>query len=192
LLFGVLFGTIYLVVLSLYAYVALQRGSANLTGINGFNPNLLNGFRSFSASIAGNLSAVVEGSLEYFLTLFLLRALLRKPWLAAIAFVVAWVLVTLLLTNVGSLPPLSFVFLIGLWTLTLSLLVFIMLRFGFFALIVTTFVLNSVTSAFLTSDFSAWYGQSSLAVLFVVGAMAVWGFRLSLASRALFKPPLQA
>ena len=56
---------------------------------------------------------------------------------------------------------------------------------GFFALVVAVFVLDSMINSFLTTDFSAWYGQSSLAIVILIGAMALWGFRLSLGSRPL-------
>jgi hypothetical protein len=49
-------------------------------------------------------------------------------------------------------------------------------------------VLDSMIGTFLTTDFSAWYGQSSLAIVLLIGAMAVLGFRLSLGSRPLFSP----
>ena len=72
--------------------------------------------------------------------------------------------------------------------LLFSLLVFIILRFGFFALVVAIFVLDSLIACFLTTDFSAWYGQSSFAIVIVIVAMALRGFRLSLGSRPLFSP----
>jgi hypothetical protein len=63
-----------------------------------------------------------------------------------------------------------------------------MLRFGFFALVVALFVLDSLTGCFLTTDFSAWYGQSSLAIVILIVVMALRGFRLALGSRPLFSP----
>jgi hypothetical protein len=74
------------------------------------------------------------------------------------------------------------------WTLLFALLVFVILRFGFFALVVAVFVLDSLIACFLTTDFSAWYGQSSFAIAIVIVAMALRGFRLSLGSRPLFSP----
>jgi hypothetical protein len=72
--------------------------------------------------------------------------------------------------------------------LLFSILVFIMLRFGFFTLVVALFVLDSLSACFLTTDFSAWYGQSSWAIVILIVAMALRGFRLSLGSRPLFSP----
>jgi hypothetical protein len=80
----------------------------------------------------------------------------------------------------------SHLYLAVLYTVVYILRVFTLLRFGFFALIVTVFVLDAMAGSFFTTDFSAWYGQSSLLVVILIGAMAIWGFRLATASRPLF------
>ena len=55
---------------------------------------------------------------------------------------------------------------------------------------VALFVLDSLATCFLTTDFSMWYGQSSFAVVILIVAIALWGFRLSVGSRPLFSPQL--
>jgi hypothetical protein len=50
-------------------------------------------------------------------------------------------------------------------------------------------VLDSMAGTFLTTDFSAWYGQSSMAIAILIAAMALCGFRLSLGSGPLFGSP---
>jgi hypothetical protein len=181
LLFGVLFGLIYLLAFALYAYVGMRSGNP---AFGEFNIVQLNGFRGFSHMIPLYLLDGVAGSLLYFLTLFVLRALLRKQWLAAVIWVAAWTIVRMLPVNPGPLP--WYLSLIAYQVLTRVVVVFVMLRFGFFALVVTIFAVDAIDLAFLTTDFSAWYGTSSLAVLILIAAMALWGFRLSLASPPLF------
>jgi hypothetical protein len=45
----------------------------------------------------------------------------------------------------------------------------------------------------LTTDFGAWYGESSLVVVAVVSALALWAFRASLGGQPLFSAhPLKA
>ena len=66
-----------------------------------------------------------------------------------------------------------------------------MLRFGFFALIVANFTLDTMAGSFFTTDFSAWYGESSLAIVILIGAIAVIGFKLSLGSRTLLDTALE-
>ncbi len=181
LLFGVLFGIVYLLFLASYAYALMRSGAADY---GQFNIGELSGLRAFSDGIANNLLGVVGGSLIDFLTLFLLRALLRKQWVAAIVWVAAWTIVRTLRANPGSFP--SSLYLAVLYALIFAVLVFIMLRLGFFALVVASFVLDSMSASFFTTDFSAWYGESSLAVVILIAALALWGFRLALGSRSWF------
>jgi len=137
--------------------------------------------------LLGGLFDEVGGSLIFLLTLFLVRTVLKNQWLVGTVWVVGWVAVRFLRQSFIDSPELAIttgVF----WTLLFSLLVFIILRFGFFALIVAVFVLDSVISCFLTTDFSAWYGLTSSAIVIVILAMALHGFRLALGSRPLFSP----
>ncbi len=184
LLFGTLFGIVYALLIALYEYANLRSG-APIFGEFGLEN--LNGFRAFAGYIAWLLFGEVGGSLTFLLTLFLVRAVLKKQWLVGTVWVVGWVAVRFLRANFIDSRELAIttgVF----WVLLFSLLVFVILRFGFFALVVATFVLDSLTGCFLTTDFSAWYGQSSSAIVILIVAMALWGFHRSLGSRPLFSP----
>ena len=184
LLFGTFFGIVYVLIISLYEYANLRIG---VPVVGEFGLENLNGFRAFAGYIARLLFTEVSGSLTFLLTLFLVRAVLKKQWIVGTVWVVGWVAVRFLRENFIDSRGLAIttgVF----WTLLFSLLVFIILRFGFFALVVAVFVLDSLIACFLTTDFSAWYGQTSLAIAIVIFAMALRGFRLSLGSRPLFSP----
>jgi serine/threonine-protein kinase len=176
-LFGVLFGLVYLGVFSMFDYVSMRSGNPRFSSVPLVQ---LTGFRALSNSIGLQLYGEVGGSLILFMTLFLLRALLRKQWLAAAIWVAGWTVVRTL-----QVSTYSQLYLAVLYALTYSLIVLVLLRFGFFALVVTVFVLDATAGAFLTADFSAWYGLNSLAILILVAAMAVWGFRVALGSRPL-------
>jgi hypothetical protein len=184
LLFGVLFGIVYLMFLALYAYALMRSGSPNFMQ---FYIGQLNGLHAFADITANNLLGVVGGSLLNFLTLFLLRAVLRSQWLAAVIWVLGWTLVQTLRSNPGPFP--SSVYLFVILAAIFSVLVFVLLRLGFFALVVATFVLDSMSGSFFTTDFSAWYGASSLAAVILIAALALWGFRLALASRPVLRVP---
>jgi hypothetical protein len=184
LLFGTLFGMVYVLLITVYEYANMRSG-APIFGEFGLDG--LNGLRAFADKIATLLFAEVGNSLLFLLTLFLVRTVLNKQWVVGTVWVIGWVAVRFLRANFIDSPQLAIttgVF----WVLLFALLVFIMLRFGFFALVVAVFVLDSLISSFLTTDFSAWYGQSSFAAVIVVVAMAVQGVRLSLGSRPLFSP----
>jgi hypothetical protein len=183
LLFGTFFGIVYALIIALYEYANLRIGVPFLGGsvLN------LNSFRALADSLAGLLFSEVSGSLTFLLTLFLVRTVLKKQWIVATVWVVGWVAVRFLRADFSDSPERAIttgVF----WMLLFSVLVFIILRFGFFALVVALFVLDSLATCFLTTDFSMWYGQSSFAVVILIVAIALWGFRLSVGSRPLFSP----
>lgn len=90
-----------------------------------------------------------SGSLFFSLTLFLLRVLPRKQWLAAMVWVLGWAGVGVLRGNPGPFPESLYV--AALYGLIYSLLVVILLRLGFFALVVSTFVLDSMSRSFFTT-----------------------------------------
>jgi hypothetical protein len=130
LLFGTFFGIVYVLTLALYEYANLRSG-APIWGEFGLQN--LNGFRAFADRLTGLLFGEVGGSLTFLLTLFLVRAVLKKQWIAGIVWVVGWVAVRFLRENFIHSRELAIttgVF----WTLLFILLVFVILRFGFLAL----------------------------------------------------------
>jgi serine/threonine-protein kinase len=183
LLFGTLWGVVYLLLVAIYEWVNVRLG---ISQTGAFDITLLNGFHKFAGSISAQLFGDVSGSLVFFLTLFLVRALLKKQWLVAPLWILIWVAVRLLRNNYLAGDP-ARIPTVVFWLLLFSILVFIMLRLGFFAFVVAAFVLDTTTNTFFTTDFAAWYGQSSLAIVVLVVALALVGFRLSLGSGPIFK-----
>jgi hypothetical protein len=109
--------------------------------------------------------------------LVLLRALLRKEWAAA----VAWVLLFTLLFPIGFDP-------VG-WVGALifsSLAVFVMIRFGLLTLVVNFMVFNILQNFPLTTQTSSWYASISLAGILLMAAMAFYGFYTSLGGQPVF------
>jgi serine/threonine-protein kinase len=141
------------------------------------------GSAGFFALCIGLISAP-----RMFFLMFLCRACLRRPWLATLAFV-------------GLVAPLAAAasFSQGDWiesivmVLIVVLNVLMMVRFGLLALVVMGAVGVFIQRGLLTNDFGAWYGESSLVVVFVVSALALWAFRTSLGGRPLLSAdPLKA
>jgi hypothetical protein len=112
------------------------------------------------------------------LLLCLLRVLLRKQWLASIAFVSLWELAALT-GNERSLVIAAVMMLIMSGGMVLLLT-----RFGLLAP-TAAFVGVALFEAFFTTDFGSWYGQSSLFAIIVVGGLALLAFRLSLGHQPL-------
>jgi len=181
-LFGTLMGVGYLILIMIYEYGNLRAGIP-VTGESEID--LLNGFHLFAGTEANLLYTEVGGALMTFLTLFLARAVLKKTWLFSVVFVLGWIGYRVLRQNFIDSRALA-ILTVAFWVLLIAGFVLILLRLGFFAFVVAVFVLDSVIDAYYTPDLTAWYGESSLAVIILVSAIALIGFRLSLGSRPLF------
>jgi hypothetical protein len=169
-LFGILLGLVYLLLFQTYFFANLFHGSG---------PEAMFHF-GFSV-LAEHLDSAAGGALFFFLILFVLRAVLRKQWLAGLVFV----LIFAGLHWAGLGPWYAPLFLLAIWTT----LVVVMLRFGLFATMCLVFLIDTPFEMLFTTDFSAWYGKSSLLIVAVIAAAAVWGFRTSLGGRALIPAP---
>ncbi len=173
LLFSVLFGLAYCAMI--LAFESLDNQPATDFTIG----NLLGGAR-IGFYVLQHVSQSLVSSLEFFLMMFLLRVLLRKQWIAAIAFVLIWVALQAPGETGGALLVRG-----GFYLVIFGILVTIMLRNGLFALVVTVFLIDGVNQTLLTNDLGAWYGLSSLVVLLVIGGLTAFGFWTSLGSRKL-------
>ncbi len=107
---------------------------------------------------------------------FLLRAVLRKEWLAASVFVLFFTVPSFL---DGGLISGAF----GLVVAAAEIFVF--LRFGLLAWVFANLFGHCLQFP-LTTDSSAWYAGTSLFVLLLLAAIAVYGFRIALAGRPMF------
>jgi serine/threonine-protein kinase len=131
------------------------------------------------AAMTGMLHAVMTGfggALVVSGWLLIGGALLRNKWVPAAFFV---------LGN-PDLSPFQAHWTTALLGLLASLLiVWTIYRFGVFVFGVTQCGI-SVMTAILTTDFTMWYGASSVAAIIVVSGFALLGFRLSLLGRPLW------
>ncbi len=110
------------------------------------------------------------------LLFFLLRAVLRKEWLAAAVFVLFFAVPSFLDDGLIS----------GAFGLVVAAAeIFVFLRFGLLALVFANYFGHCLQFP-LTTDSSAWYAGTSLFVLLVLAALAVYGFRIALAGRPMF------
>ena len=107
---------------------------------------------------------------------FLLRAVLRKEWLAAAVFVLFFAVPSFLIGGLIS----------GAFSLVLAAAeIFVFLRFGLLAWVSANYFGHMLQFP-LTTDSSAWYAGTSLLVLVVLAAIAIYGFRIALAGRPIF------
>jgi Protein kinase domain len=173
-LFGSLLGLVYLLLFQGYFLANLYHAGGPVSLLDATN---LKGARYWASSFVGHLDGAVSGALFFFLLLFVLRAVFRKQWLAGAVFVLIYA--GLRWRGVG--PWYTPLFLLAIWTT----LVVVMLRFGLFATMCLGYLIDTPMQTFLTTDFTAWYGQSSWVFVAIVTAAAVWGFRTSLGGRTL-------
>ena len=130
-------------------------------------------------SVAGHLAAAwavtMLLAIGLALIFFLLRAVLRSEWLAAVAFlpILAW--------GYGGDGWVAFT--VGL--VVSAALIFVFLRFGLLALVFNFYFAHFLEFP-LTTDSTAWYAGTSLFLLLVLAAIAIYGFRIALAGRPAF------
>jgi serine/threonine-protein kinase len=137
------------------------------------------GARGMIAQLLETFPIELGAALALFFLFVLLRLLLRKDWAAAAALVLIFTASHALF---GQYLLVDAVVNAVFWGIT----IFILMRFGLFCLMVL-FTTDAVLLYFVNSiQLSHWYAASTfLGVLFVL-ALAVYGFRVSLAGRPIF------
>ncbi len=176
-LLGLTLGTASALVATVHALVLLRFGSTPSVSVF---PMSLMGVRGALAGLLALFPDSVLLALLWFVLIFILRAVLRKDWLAAGALVAIYMALNWLTTPAA--PLLAALF----GAAQTALLVFVMLRFGLIALMASSFVLELLFVFPMTADFSVWYAGTSMFALLTVALMAAFAFRNSLAGRPLF------
>jgi serine/threonine-protein kinase len=178
LLFGVLLGVSWGVIYQSF-FLFLQR--------DGIQPNLGDTNYMISARQAlgiwfWHLATSVQGTLLFFFLMFVFRSLLRKPWLAATAFVAF-----LTITKVSNSSERHMLTNIIFQLMIYSIAAFFVLRFGFISLAAGLFVADLILNIPVTTHLSAWYAGSTIFVLLTVVGLAGWGAYTSLGGQKLWK-----
>ena len=144
--------------------------------------NALEGVRAELSGVIVAIPAAIFTALLFLFILFLLRLVLRKDWIAGAAFV----LIMTLANSLASTTP---------WVdcpinaLALGIFAFALLRFGLLAAIVTSLA-GQILELGSSLDFSAWYAGMAVLPFVLVALLLVYGFRVSLAGRTLFRQEL--
>jgi hypothetical protein len=140
--------------------------------------NLL-GSRDAIGNLLGYIPPSTGSVLAIFFLFFLLRLLLRKDWLAGGAFVFIFV-ATVAFTGDYLLVDAVF------GTVTFASLILILKRFGLLPLVAFFITDNILFDFVLTTRLSAWYAISTILGALFILALALYGFRVSLAGRPIF------
>ena len=175
-LIGVAFGMFWVLVLQADVWIRWSFGALPYSGGLGS----LAGIRYLASNLLGNVAGGVMFAFGAFLLVFLLRWILRRDWLAGASFVAIFMLLGGLSSDEGLLA-------VPVAALVYGVFVVLLLRYGIVPLVVSIFTADFLLNAPLTLDFSSWYFGSSLAALLAVLAVAVYGFRCTVAGKRLFE-----
>lgn len=178
-LYGVLLGVSWALIFSIFYLLRMRAGDAPAFGTTDY----LMGAHHVIGSWLWHLATSVQGTLVFFFVMFLLRVILRKPWLAALAFVAVWTASK----TIGS----HHVWIdVSTFAAIYAIAAFVVLRFGFIALATGMFAVDLLLNIPVTTNLSAWYMGGSLFVILTVLGLAGWGCYTSLAGQKIWKENL--
>jgi serine/threonine-protein kinase len=178
-LFGVFLGMIWVAIFQTAHIFAMRMGSAPQLYSTSFFAGTRPALGAWLSQVPGSIMA----TLEFFFLIMGLKLLLRKDWLAAIAFVALFSTLKVL----GSSYPMVD---IPTVILVYSIAALIVFRFGLVALVCGIFTVDLMANVPFSGDLSAWYMSTSIFALLSVVALAGWGFYTSLGGEPLWKPDL--
>jgi serine/threonine-protein kinase len=174
-LFGVMLGVIWILIVEIrFAVLAHLGVSPNLA-----QADYLIGGREALGAWLMQIPTSILGTLGFFFLLLGLKLVLRKDWLAAIAFVAIYALPQGLSSQHVSVD-------LPMWILVYVIAVLIVFRFGLIPLACAIFTVNMLSNVPFTVNFSAWYMSTFALTLLSVVALAGWGFYHSLGGEPLW------
>jgi hypothetical protein len=172
LLVGIVVGLCFTLLVKLPSLIALEPAT-------NISLQVLLGVRFAVGDFLHSIGGAIIDPLALVFVLTLLRALLRRDWLAGS---IPFLLVGFLAFLVGSSPVVVVVALV-----IVGLLVLAFTRFGLLAMAASTLVFFWLNDLPFTTNFSAWYAGISLFEMFLVTAFAVYAFYTSLGGQRVFK-----
>ncbi len=186
-LFGVAFGTLWLVIFQLSNIPLARLGASPSLS----NLAYLMGGRQALGQWLSQIPSSIFGTMQFFFLLLGLKVLveflfrlvglkaLRSDWIAAILFIAVFLVMRGLQSTHLAVD-------IPVIVLVWGILALIVLRFGLVPLAVGAFSVDMLGNIPLTADFSAWYAPTAFLALLSVVALAGWGFYHSLGGEPLW------
>ena len=179
-LFGVMLGMLWILIFGVRSIENLYMGGAPDVGQTAY----LEGGRAALGVWFGQVPTSILGTLQFFFLLLGLKVVLRKDWLAAIAFVAIFALPRALSSSHVAIE-------LPTEILVYAVAVLIVYRFGLIPLACAIFTVDMLGNVPFTSDLSAWYMSTSVLALLSVVALAAWGFYHSLGGEPLWRPEIE-
>jgi serine/threonine-protein kinase len=175
-LFGVMLGMVWLLIFQIRYIPMMRMGAAPGFG----QAEYLMGGREALGAWLMQIPQSILGTLQFFFLLLGLKVVLRKDWLAAIAFVAIFSLPKGLSSTYMAVE-------LPTQILVYAVAVLIVFRFGLIPLAFAIFTINMMANLPYTADFSAWYMPTFVLALLSVVTIAAWGFYHSLGGEPLWK-----
>jgi serine/threonine-protein kinase len=179
LLIGIILGIVWLVIIELSLLEIARRGGAPLLG----STEYLRGGRHILGAWLGQVLTCVQATLLFFFVLFLFRVLLRRPWLAGVAFVALFAASRSLGSDHPEVQIPSSIAIFGI-------VAFAGVRFGLVALAAGLFTVDLIIGTPMPASASSWYAPATAFVFLTVLGFAAWGFYTSLGGRPLWRGDL--
>jgi len=191
-LFGVAFGTLWLVIFQLGNIPLARLGAAPQLSSLAY---LLGGRQALGQWLV-QIPSSIFGTMQFFFLLLLLKVAVeflfrlvgrkawRADWIAAVLFVTIFV-------GMRGLQSTHLAVDIPVMLLIFGILALIVLRFGLVPVAVGAFTVDMLGNVPLTADFSAWYMSTAALALLSVVALAGWGFYHSLGGEPLWQVEME-
>jgi serine/threonine-protein kinase len=176
LLFGVMLGTLWLLIFKVGHILLLRQGAAP----DLVQTDYLLSARSALSAWLIEIPTSVLATLEFFFVLLGLKVVLRRDWLAAAVFVAIFTAAKTLGSSHLSVE-------LPTEVLIYTIAVIIVARFGLVPLACAVFTVSLLGNVPFTADFSAWYSTTSIVMLLSVVALAGFGFYNSRVGQPLWK-----
>ena len=178
-LFGIALGLVWSSVLSVALWYLTRLG----LGPDLPSQDLLAGGRQMVGQWLLNVVQSILATLEFFFVAFLLRALLRNKWLAALAFVAIF-------ATKESIRASHPEILAPIFVIVFSIAAYAVTRFGLITLAIAIFTTNLLMSLPYTADFTKSYAIDVFLIVLTVGLAGAWGFYASTAGQKLLREDL--
>jgi hypothetical protein len=175
-LFGVLLGVLWMLIFQVRYIFMMRMGAA--PGL--YSTDYLLGSRQALGAWLSQMPSAILGALEFFFLLLGLKKLLRKDWIAALAFIAIF-------TGLNSGDSTFRIVTLPTQVLVYAVAVLIVYRFGLVPLACAIFTIDMLSNVPFSADFSAWYMPTSIFMLSTVVALAGWGFYHSLGGEPLWQ-----
>jgi hypothetical protein len=179
-LFGVMLGVLWILIFQIRSIPMMHMGAS--PGL--YSTEYLVGGRLALDQWLRQIPTSIMGTLQFFFLLLGLKVILRKDWLAALAFVGIFALPR---GFSSSYPAVD----LPAWILIYAIAVLIVFRFGLVPLACAIFTVNMLANVPFSADFSVWYMSTSILALLSVVALAGWGFYQSLGNEMLWRAEVE-